>query len=55
MTQIRQALLIFFLITLSFLLNSARAIAQDGPESGSPELDDSIEVEEVFVTGSLIP
>ena len=55
MTQIRQALLLFFVLTLPFLLNSARAIAQDGPESESPELDGSIVVEEVFVTGSLIP
>lgn len=55
MIQIRRVLLLFFLLTLSFSLNSARAVAQDGPEEESPELDDSIVVEEVFVTGSLLP
>lgn len=53
--QIRHALLLFFLLTLSFSLNSARAIAQDDPGSEAPELDDSIVIEEVFVTGSLLP
>ena len=53
--QIRHALLLFFLLTLSFSLNSARAIAQDEPGSEAPELDDSIVIEEVFVTGSLLP
>ena len=55
MIQIRHALLLFFLLTLYFSLNSARAIAQDDPESEAPELDDSIVIEEVFVTGSLLP
>ena len=53
--QIRHALLLFFLLTLSFSLNSARAIAQDEPGSEAPGLDDSIVIEEVFVTGSLLP
>ena len=55
MIQIRQAFLLCFFLTVSFSLNAARAVAQDSPESESPELDGSIVVEEVFVTGSLIP
>ena len=55
MIRIRKALLLFFLLTISFSLNSPRATAQDGSGSESPELDDSIVIEEVFVTGSLLP
>jgi iron complex outermembrane receptor protein len=53
--QIRRALLLFFLLPLSFSLNSALAVAQDGPEDESPELENAIVIEEVFVTGSLLP
>ena len=42
-------------MTLFFALNSALAVAQDGLEGESPALDESIVVEEVFVTGSLMP
>ncbi len=55
MIQARPALLLFFLLTLCVALHSAQAVAQDGLEDESPALDESIVVEEVFVTGSLIP
>ena len=44
------------LAVTSFLTTGPQAFAQqDSAASGSPELDDSIVIEEVFVTGSLLP
>ena len=43
------------LLILFGTLNGAQAFAQDSSATNSGELDDSIVVEEVFVTGSLLP
>ncbi len=44
-----------FLLVLSLTLNGVQSFAQDSSGTNPGELDDSIVVEEVFVTGSLLP
>ena len=43
------------LLVLSGTLNGVQAFAQDNSATNASELDGSIVVEEVFVTGSLLP
>ena len=52
--RMRQSLVC--LAVTSFLATGPQAVAQqDNAASESPKLDDSIVIEEVFVTGSLVP
>ena len=50
-----RALRFWVAATLCFLLMGKQAVGQDNTTTAEPRLEDSIVVEEVFVTGSLLP